>query len=299
MKKLITTVISLCVVISLAVCIGTSFAAKTPVGTDLSGMNTTDIDGNAVTGEIFKGYKLTYMNLWATWCGPCLSELPHIQEINADEEYAQRGLNVLGLLWEDSSSTVTTAKKTLAKYGCTYTCIRLLDDTALNTMIDNSGDSIPVSFLIDETGMVISYKVGSMNLSQMKAFINSGFDMVEDEPTPTPTDEPTPTPTDEPTPTPTETPTDEPTPTPTETPTEEPTPTEDIPEPDYMPGDVNNDGKLNSGDAVLVLRKIVDLVELNEKQAKAADIDEDGKITTGDAVRILRISVGLYTEPEN
>ena len=275
MKKLITTVISLCVVISLAVCIGTSLAANTPVGTDLSGMNTTDLDGNAVTGEIFKGYKLTYMNFWATWCGPCLSELPHIQEINADEEYAQRGLNVLGLLWEDSSSTVTNARKTLAKYGCTYTCIRMLDDTALNTMIDNSGDAIPVSFLIDENGMVISYKVGSMNLNQLKAFINSGFDMVEDEPTPTPT----------------EIPTDEPTP----TPTDEPTPTEEIPEPDYMPGDVNNDGKLNSGDAVLVLRRIVDLVELNEKQAKAADIDEDGKITTGDAVRILRISVGLYT----
>ena len=279
MKKPILTALSLCIVICLAVCIGTSLAANTPVGTDLSGMNTTDLDGNAVTGEIFKGYKLTYMNFWATWCGPCLSELPHIQEINADEEYAQRGLNVLGLLWEDSSSTVTNARKTLAKYGCTYTCIRLLDDTALNTMIDNSGDAIPVSFLIDENGMVISYKVGSMNLSQMKAFINSGFDMVEDEPTPTPT----------------EIPTDEPTPTPTEMPTEEPTPTEVIPEPDYMPGDVNNDGKLNSGDAVLVLRRIVDLVELNEKQAKAADIDEDGKITTGDAVRILRISVGLYT----
>ena len=130
MKKLILTALSLCIVICLAVCIGTSLAANTPVGTDLSGMNTTDLDGNAVTGEIFKGYKLTYMNFWATWCGPCLSELPHIQEINADEEYAQRGLNVLGLLWEDSSSTVTTARKTLAKYGCTYTCIRLLDDTA-------------------------------------------------------------------------------------------------------------------------------------------------------------------------
>ena len=166
-------------------------------------------------------------------------------------------------------------------------------------MIDNSGDAIPVSFLIDENGMVISYKVGSMNLNQLKAFINSGFNMVEDEPTPTPTeiptDEPTPTPTDEPTPTPTDEPTPTPTDEPTPTPTDEPTPTEDIPVPDYMPGDVNNDGKLNSGDAVLVLRRIVDLVELNEKQAKAADIDEDGKITTGDAVRILRISVGLYT----
>ena len=299
MKKPILTALSLCIVICLAVCIGTSLAANTPVGTDLSGMNTTDLDGNAVTGEIFKGYKLTYMNFWATWCGPCLSELPHIQEINADEEYAQRGLNVLGLLWEDSSSTVTNARKTLAKYGCTYTCIRMLDDTAINTMIDNSGDAIPVSFLIDENGMVISYKVGSMNLNQLKAFINSGFDMVEDEPTPTPTeiptDEPTPTPTEEPTPTPTDEPTPTPTDEPTPTPTDEPTPTEDIPVPDYMPGDVNNDGKLNSGDAVLVLRRIVDLVELNEKQAKAADIDEDGKITTGDAVRILRISVGLYT----
>ncbi len=64
---------------------------------------------------------------------------------------------------------------------------------------------------------------------------------------------------------------------------------------DYEPGDVNNDGKLNSGDAVLILRNCVGLNDFNEKQAKAADIDGDGRITTGDAVRILRISVGLYT----
>lgn len=58
-------------------------------------------------------------------------------------------------------------------------------------------------------------------------------------------------------------------------------------------GDVNMDDALNTGDAVLVLRKSVGLTELNEYESRLADVNSDGSINAGDAVAILRASVEL------
>ncbi len=67
-------------------------------------------------------------------------------------------------------------------------------------------------------------------------------------------------------------------------------------EPAWIPGDIDNDGQITSGDARLALRASVGLETLTEQQTKAADVDYDGKITAGDARLILRRSVGLPDE---
>jgi len=44
--------------------------------------------------------EIVMMDFWATWCGPCLEAMPHLQEIH--EEYEKRGVNVLGIdVWDD------------------------------------------------------------------------------------------------------------------------------------------------------------------------------------------------------
>ncbi len=58
-------------------------------------------------------------------------------------------------------------------------------------------------------------------------------------------------------------------------------------------GDTNFDGTVNTGDAVMILRSCVGLVELSDDQKLAADMSGDGKINTGDAVAVLRFYVGL------
>ena len=58
-------------------------------------------------------------------------------------------------------------------------------------------------------------------------------------------------------------------------------------------GDTNFDGTVNTGDAVMILRSCVGLVEFSDDQKLAADMSGDGKINTGDAVAVLRFYVGL------
>ncbi len=79
---------------------------------------------------------------------------------------------------------------------------------------------------------------------------------------------------------------------PTTEPIETPTPpyTDD---PDYETGDVNRDGRVDTGDAGMLLHYCVGLSELDAEQMALADFNNDGRVNTGDAAAILNYAVGL------
>lgn len=66
-------------------------------------------------------------------------------------------------------------------------------------------------------------------------------------------------------------------------------------EPDYMPGDVNNDGVINVKDVVLVMKHVLNLQDppLTEVQRRAADVNGDGVIDVRDATEIMKKALGL------
>ena len=61
----------------------------------------------------------------------------------------------------------------------------------------------------------------------------------------------------------------------------------------YLMGDVDFDGRIDSGDALFVLRASVGLETVNDTLFKFADVDGDNKITAADSLDILRYSVNL------
>ena len=63
-----------------------------------------------------------------------------------------------------------------------------------------------------------------------------------------------------------------------------------------MYGDVNNDGKVNSEDALMVLQSVVGIVTLDERAAKVANVNSDNKIDTQDALGILQYIVNIRSE---
>lgn len=63
--------------------------------------------------------------------------------------------------------------------------------------------------------------------------------------------------------------------------------------PKYTLGDVDNDGKINSSDALLVLQHSVEMITLKDSALLAADVDKDGRILSSDALLILQHSVGM------
>ena len=94
-------------------------------------------------------------------------------------------------------------------------------------------------------------------------------------------------------------PADEPPPLqPTPAPEETPEPTDEPTEPGFevMKGDVNQDGKVNTQDAVFVLKFSAGMIGLTDEQHAAADTKPDNNVNTADAVLILKYAAGMIAE---
>ena len=130
----------------------------------LSSINTITLDGEAINGNDFSGEKLTVLNVWATWCPPCVEELPYLQEVS--EYYADLGVKIVGVLedgvtkdLEPDDAIISAGKALLANAGAEYTVI-LPDALLMQELIDQM-QYFPTTFLIDSEGNVIKTVIGS------------------------------------------------------------------------------------------------------------------------------------------
>ena len=62
---------------------------------------------------------------------------------------------------------------------------------------------------------------------------------------------------------------------------------------EYTPGDINNDGKIDHNDAIMILRVDAGLIEKTPYIEAAGDINNDGKVDHNDAIMVLRVDAGL------
>lgn len=76
----------------------------------------TDLDGNVYDESFFSQNELTMINFWASWCGPCVGEMPDLQKLQ--ENYADRGFAILGVCvdWAEPESVRDAVELTGVKY---------------------------------------------------------------------------------------------------------------------------------------------------------------------------------------
>ena len=110
------------------------------------------LDGQAVSLRDFRGQPVM-LNFWATYCDPCLYEMPIMQE--ALEEYADDGLVILAVDMGESPSRV---KSFVEHYGFSFT---VLLDTNRDISLQYNVRTIPTSFFIDKDGVMKAVKVGA------------------------------------------------------------------------------------------------------------------------------------------
>ena len=131
---------------------------------------TTDLDGNPVTSEeIFSKYDVTMVNVWATWCSACLSELAELEEIN--NRLAEKNCAIVALLGDgDEEESVALGKKQLADAGCTYLCLRPFEGWE-DIFVMNAG--WPTSFFFDSTGKMVSKPIAGAAVDKYESRIDS------------------------------------------------------------------------------------------------------------------------------
>ena len=108
--------------------------------------STTDINGETVTEEIFAGNKITVVNYFASWCGPCRKELPMF--IRLYERFSPDGVGFVGI-WDPHSDTEKDMKRTIEEFAIPYPVIAYTSE--LEAAIPGL-PAFPTTFLVDSRG---------------------------------------------------------------------------------------------------------------------------------------------------
>lgn len=165
MKKIIAITLS---VIMACCCLGITASSDPDMSTDghgigmsIDGFSTIDMYGHPVTSSILENADVTIINYWATWCGPCVGEMPDLQE--AHEYWSANpdlGIQILGAVSYGNGCTHDSALAFLENNGITY--INIEPDGILDAVFSRNG-YIPQTLVVDSTGRVWDHVVGAFN----------------------------------------------------------------------------------------------------------------------------------------
>ena len=114
-----------------------------------------DLKGSKVNVD-YRAGKLTLVNFWAVWCGPCREEMPHIARLFG--KYGKQGFQAVGIAVQSGEpSDVKEFLEQNKDYGINYPILMGVDET-----LTRFGDvqAVPTTFLIDPTGKVVRRFIG-------------------------------------------------------------------------------------------------------------------------------------------
>lgn len=122
------------------------------VGETLADFNLPDMNGRSVRLAALKG-KVVFINVWTTWCPPCIEEMPTIQRLH--EQLNPKGLVVLAINMDALGKQ--TVEPFLAKRHLTFPI--LLDPASQTERLYRTA-GIPESFIVDKAGRLVEKIVG-------------------------------------------------------------------------------------------------------------------------------------------
>jgi peroxiredoxin len=141
-----------------AAVIGASLALAMPLAASAADKATDfalrDIDSHDVTLSQYKG-QVVVMQFWATWCGPCKVEMPHLQKMYT--ELKDQGMVVLSVSTDDAR-TASQVKPFVKKMK--YTFPVLLDKESTVVGAYNPSKTLPYLVIIDRNGDVVQRHSG-------------------------------------------------------------------------------------------------------------------------------------------
>ena len=175
-KLFFTSILALSVIL-LSGCTGNSAGPETASGTPAEAgpsagsitFEGTDMEGNAVTADIFSRSKLTMVNVWATYCGPCLSEMPGLGKLAA--EYDAEEFQIIGIVSDVlEGEDQALAESLIRQTGADYTHL-LLNESVYYALLTDV-DAVPTTFFLNRDGVVLDTVIGAMEKSAWEEIIN-------------------------------------------------------------------------------------------------------------------------------
>lgn len=124
-----------------------------------------DMDGNEVNESIFKNADYTMINLWGTFCGPCINEMPELEEIHQSLPDNIQMIGIVSDVYPDYDYSLQDAKDIISETGVTYTnimCTYDLSDEFANLMY------VPTTIFVDSEGNVVCEVIEGADIQAYK-----------------------------------------------------------------------------------------------------------------------------------
>ncbi|MBO5357355.1 MAG: 4Fe-4S binding protein [Clostridia bacterium] len=151
------------------------------VGTVVEGMDIPLYDENGLTENTFNVLenteKITVINFWGTWCGPCVAELPHFDEI------ASKYKDDVTVLAVHSNRLNSTATDFINQYYPNSNIIfgkdfanesgKITDPEVYYTLLGGSNNTYPMTLIVDEYGIIRAHYVGSVTYEELASDIEN------------------------------------------------------------------------------------------------------------------------------
>jgi thiol-disulfide isomerase/thioredoxin len=117
-----------------------------------------------VTSGIFSGAKLTMVNLWATWCPPCVGEMPDLGKLG---RAMPEGSQLVGILLDatvEDAEVIATAQDIVGKAQANFTQILLSEE--MEAYMEANVQAIPTTIFVNSKGEIVGVPlVGSRSES--------------------------------------------------------------------------------------------------------------------------------------
>ena len=126
-------------------------------------------DGKTANSEHWR-QKVLVVNFWASWCPPCVEEMPTLDAIS--QEYASKNVLIVGIGIDSPSNIREFLEKTPVSYPIV---IGGLEGSSLSKQMGNAQGALPYTVIINSKGKSIYTKLGKISEEELRKAINSAI----------------------------------------------------------------------------------------------------------------------------
>ena len=160
----------------------TSDSTEATEGTNVGKFETIGVDGKTYTQDIFSKYDLTMVNIFTTWCSPCVNEIPDLEKLY--QEMKDKGVGVVGVTLDTVGSdgkqdeeAVKKAQVLQEKTKASYPF--LIPDSGMMNGRLNGISAFPETFFVDKNGNIVGETYsGSHSLEDWKKIVEKELENV-------------------------------------------------------------------------------------------------------------------------
>ena len=136
-----------------------------------------DINNKNISSDIFNDAQVTMINIWGTFCGPCIKEMPDLSLLS--KKYDEQKFQIIGIVIDavnrkglPDSKQMDAAKKIVKQTGADY--IHIVPDTKLLNGILQNVFAVPTTIFVDKNGNQVGETyTGSRSLADWQKIVDS------------------------------------------------------------------------------------------------------------------------------